>query len=179
MKDTRGREEIRRQPGYSRPRRTVLLTPSPQRTPPENLHVVQERTQTVDIGILVGTAWYAKYPRTTCANHFPWAGIGSCIRRRSSTLRAFSFARIRWPPASMRIHLPLSTRLAYGETMRLWRAPTAARPGNRKALLQRRSCQNHKTTLTLTSSKTTSAGVVVLTYQPAGKNPGTAVSEKE
>lgn len=35
---------------------------------------------------LVGTAWEAKYPHATCANHRPCSGIGSCMRRRSSSL---------------------------------------------------------------------------------------------
>ena len=28
---------------------------------------------------LVGTAWYAKYPRRTCRSHLPCSEIGSCI----------------------------------------------------------------------------------------------------
>src|SRR5262249_37207020 len=45
--------------------------------------------------MLVGTAWYAKKPVTTCLNQCPCSGIEWCRRCRISSLISLSFARMR------------------------------------------------------------------------------------
>jgi hypothetical protein len=44
--------------------------------------------------LFVGTAKYAKYPRTTLPSHRPCSGTGPCRRRFKATLMALSVARI-------------------------------------------------------------------------------------
>ena len=54
-----------------------------------------QHRNTFSASAFVGTAWWLKYPLTTCPSHLPITAIGRCMLRRKTSLIFPSFARMR------------------------------------------------------------------------------------